>query len=613
MVQYKWVALSNTTLGVLMASINGTIVLISLPAIFRGINIDPLTSFQYLLWILFGYMIVTASLLVTFGRISDMYGRVRLYNLGFAIFTAGSILLSLTPNTGDLGALELIFFRILQGIGGAFLFANSAAIITDAFPATERGKALGINQVAALAGSLAGLILGGILAAYHWRLVFLVSVPVGVLGTVWSYWKLKELGAIRRHQKIDWAGNTTFGAGLTLILIGVTYGLLPYGTSLMGWSNPWVLAALTLGVALLVAFPFIEARVREPMFRLELFRIRMFSAANAAGTLGAVARGGVMIMLIILLQGIWLPLHGYSYESTPFWAGVFMIPMMAGFVVMGPLSGYLSDRYGARGFATLGMVITAAAFLALATLPYDFNYISFAVILFIMGLGNGMFAAPNTASIMNSAPPEHRGAASGMRATLQNAGQMASVAMFFAIIIGALTGSLPNAFAGALNQAGASQIAPAFAKIPPTGALFAAFLGYNPVQSILAQLPAQLVGSIPPSTLAYLTGTTFFPVTIAAPFMGALQLSFFIGAGLALVAALVSVLRGEVYIHEVEERRRREADTTARSTDGPRAIADPGSEAGARASSLADDPSAERNPLRQSNPTAEPLRPRRRS
>ncbi len=556
MVEYKWVALSNTTLGVLMASINGTITLISLPAIFRGINIDPFApgSFQYLLWILFGYSVVTATLLVSFGRISDMYGRVRLYNLGFAIFTAGSVLLFLTPSTGDAGALELIVFRIIQGLGGAFLFANSAAIITDAFPHDERGKALGINQVAALAGSLLGLILGGILTVIDWRAVFLVSVPVGVAGTIWSYLKLRELGAIRKNQRLDVWGNATFGVGLTLILIAVTYGLMPYGSSQMGWSSPWVIAGLASGAALLVAFPFVETRVPDPMFRLDLFRNRMFSAANLAGVLGAIGRGGVMIMLIILLQGIWLPLHGYSYASTPFWSGVYMLPMMAGFIIMGPLSGYLSDRYGARGFSTLGMVIVGGTFLALTALPYNFDYLPFAIILFVQGLGSGMFASPNTASIMNSVPSEHRGAASGMRATLQNTGTTLSTALFFTVIITALTNSLPGAFASALTNAGAPQLVQAFNSIPPTGALFAAFLGYNPVGSMLssAQL-APLVHQLPQSTINSLTTTTFFPNAIAPAFVSALQVSFYIGAALSFGAAAASLLRGQRYIYEIEQ------------------------------------------------------------
>jgi MFS family permease len=567
MVQYKWVALSNTTMGTLMASIDGTIVMISLPAIFRGISINPLTSFQYLLWILFGYSVVTSTLLVTFGRISDMVGRVRLFNLGFAIFTAGSLLCTIVPNTGDLGASELIVFRIIQGVGAAFLFANSAAILTDAFPTDERGMALGINMVAVLAGSLVGLVLGGILVVFDWRYIFLVSVPVGALGTVWSYAKLKETATIRKNQKLDVWGNAAFGGGLTLALIGVTYGLIPYGTSPMGWGDPWVIASLVAGITLLAAFPFIESRVADPMFRLDLFRIRMFSAANFAGLLSSIGRGGVMIMLIILLQGIWLPLHGYSYTSTPFWAGVFMIPMMLGFVVMGPLSGYLSDKHGARGFATLGMVITAATFIALSFLPYDFSYLPFAVILFVMGLGGGMFGSPNIASIMNSVPPEHRGAASGMRATLQNSGQTVSLAIFFTIIITGLSSSLPSALSNAMVSAGTPQLAQAFGSIPPTSALFAAFLGYNPVQSILSGLPSSVVNQIPSTTLAKLTGQTFFPTAIAPAFMSALRLSFYIGAALSLAAALASLLRGKKYIHEIEQAK--EMTKNAEETPAP--------------------------------------------
>ena len=559
MVQYKWTALSNTTIGTLMASIDGTIVMISLPAIFRGISINPFNSFQYLLWILFGYSVVTSTLLVTFGRISDMVGRVRLFNLGFAIFTAGSLLCTITPNTGDLGASELIVFRIIQGVGGAFLFANSAAILTDAFPTNERGMALGINMVAALAGSLVGLVLGGILVVFNWRYIFLVSVPVGALGTVWSYAKLKETATIRKNQKLDVWGNAAFGGGLTLVLVGVTYGLIPWGTSPMGWGDPWVIASLVAGLALLASFPFIESRVADPMFRLDLFRIRMFSAANFAGMLSSIGRGGVMIMLIILLQGIWLPLHGYSYTSTPFWAGVFMLPMMLGFVVMGPLSGYLSDKHGARLFATLGMVITAATFIALSFLSYDFNYLPFAVILFVMGLGGGMFASPNIASIMNSVPPEHRGAASGMRATLQNSGQTVSLAIFFTVIITGLSNSLPNALSKALTTPPAQvpqQALASLSSIPPTSALFAAFLGSNPMKTILDTLHTlypSIYSLIPSSTLTYLQGPIFFPTAIAPAFMSALQLSFYIGAALSLAAAVASLLRGQMYIHEVEQ------------------------------------------------------------
>lgn len=370
MVEYKWVALSNTTLGSLMASINSTIILISLPAIFNGLGIDPLQpdEFVYLLWIIMGYMIVSATLLVTLGRISDMLGRVRLYNMGFAIFTAGSILLYVTPSLGNIGALELILFRLVQAVGGGFLLANSPAILTDAFAHTERGKALGINVVFALAGSLIGLILGGVLVIYGWRDVFLVSVPFGIFGTAWAYMKLKEIAKIRQHQRLDVKGNLLFAAGLTVFLVAVTYGLVPYGDSPMGWSSPYVLGGMAAGAALICLFLVIERRVSDPMFRLELFEVRAFAMGNLSGLLAAVARGGLMFMLIIWLQGIWLPLHGFSYESTPFWSGIFMIPLTAGFILLGVFSGMLSDRYGPKKFATAGLAVTVLGFLALAFL-----------------------------------------------------------------------------------------------------------------------------------------------------------------------------------------------------------------------------------------------------
>ena len=525
-----------------MASINGTITIISLPAIFRGININPFTSFQYLLWILMSYNIVTATLLVSFGRLSDMYGRVRLYNLGFLIFTIGSILLSITPNTGDLGAMELIVFRIVQGIGGAFLMSNSAAILTDAFPPNERGKALGTNQVAALAGSLIGLILGGILATINWRYVFLVSVPVGIFGTIWSYTKLRELSTPNREEKIDWVGNILFASGLILVLVGMTYGLMPYGSSQLGWGNPYVIASLISGIGLIIAFIYAETKVKYPMFRLELFKIRIFASANIAGFLRSIAYGGLMIMLVIFLQGIWLPLHGIPYSETPFWSGVYTIPLMLGFVAMGPISGWLSDKYGSRLLATLGMVIVGIGFILLTTLPYDFNYLEFALIIFLIGIGNGMFSSPNTASIMNSVPPQHRGVASGMRSTLQNTGQTMSIALFFTIVIISLVSSLPSALQNAFIQAGAPQLVPLAQHIPVTGALFAAFLGYDPVKTMLASLPPGI--NVPSKAVAIMEQRTWFPNAIAPAFMYALRNTFYISAVLVFIAAIASVLRG---------------------------------------------------------------------
>jgi MFS family permease len=562
--EYKWTVLSNTTLGALLASINGTIILISLPVIFNGLDVDPFlpSNFTLLIWLLLGYGIVTATLLVTFGRISDMWGRARMYNLGFAIFAVGSVMLFLVPNTGTLGAWELVGFRVVQGIGGAFLFANSAALITDAFPHDERGKALGINQVSAMGGSVVGLVLGGVLAGAgdihlgavvipSWRVIFLVSVPVSVGGTIWAYFKLHDVTALRKGQRIDYLGNTTFGAGLTILLVAVTCGLLPYGGQSMGWSSPWVWGGIAGGLALLVAFLFIETRVPEPMFRLELFRIRAFAAGNLAGLLGSIARGGVMFMMIIWFQGIWLPLHGYSFAETPFWAGVFMMPMLGGFVVLGPLSGWLSDRFGARYLASAGMGISAATFVFLLFLPYNFQYWEMGVILFVQGCGMGMFAAPNTAAIMNSVPAEHRGAASGMRATLQNAGMQLSMAVFFTIVLVGLANGLSGSVSSALSANGvtgtaANQLSNMVAS-NPTGALFGAFLGKNPMSIYIGLFPSGTFGN----ATTVLESKSFFPNAVGPAFLNGIDLAFAISAVLTGVAAVVSLMRGGRYVHEL--------------------------------------------------------------
>jgi MFS family permease len=555
-IDYKWIALSNVTLASLMGTINGSIILISLPAIFKGIQLDPMApdAFQYLLWVLMGYGLVTATLLLSIGRLADMYGRVKLFRLGFLIFTVGSILLYLTPGTGEQGALEIIIFRLIQAVGGAFTMANGAAILTDSFPSSERGKALGINMVALMSGQFIGLILGGILATYDWRFVFLVSIPFAILGTVWSYWKLKEVSFRAPKTGIDYIGNLLFIGGLTSLLVGITYGLMPYGTESMGWGSPWVIAAIVIGIIMLIAFPIAESRVKNPMFRIDLFRIRAFAYANLASFTSAIARGGVMFMLILLLQGIWLPLHGYSYESTPFWAGVYMLPMTVGFIVMGPLSGILSDKYGPRWIATGGMSLVALCFLALAALPYDFQYWQFGGILFLMGCGSGMFASPNSSSIMNSVPPQDRGVASGMMSTMMNSAMTLSMAVFFTIVIVGIQGSFPNAIHDSLVNLGGVQLAPlaaALGSIPPTGALFSAFLGYNPMDAILSALPAQMVSMIPHNVVATMEGTTWFPQTLADAFMPSLRLSFVIGAVLSAIAALLSAMRGERYVHEI--------------------------------------------------------------
>jgi MFS family permease len=547
--RYKWMVLSNTTLGMLVATINSSIVIISLPAIFRGIGLDPLRpgNVSYLLWMLMGYLVISAVLVVAFGRLGDIHGRVKMYNLGFLVFTVASIALAFTPNVGSAGALELIGLRIVQGVGGALLMANSMAILTDAFPVRERGMALGINQVAALAGSFMGLLIGGLLADSNWRAVFLVSVPFGIFGTVWGYLKLREVGQ-RGQGRFDWAGNLTFGIGLIAVLVGITYGIQPYGGHAMGWTSPLVLTLLLGGAALLGLFLLIEHRSSDPLFHLDLFRIRAFSAGNLAGLLASISRGGLQFMLIIWLQGIWLPLHGYSFASTPLWAGIYMIPLTLGFLVAGPVSGWLSDHYGARPFATGGMLLTAASFAALMLLPIDFAYWVFAVLLLVNGIGSGLFAAPNTAGIMNAIPARQRGAASGMRATFQNAGFVLSIGLFFSLMIAGLAARLPTTLYSGLTANGVPPAAAErIASLPPVGSLFAAFLGYNPIRTLLG--PAGLE-HLSPAQAANLTGTSFFPRLIAGPFQHGLAIVFLAALAMSLVAAAASWLRGGRYVHE---------------------------------------------------------------
>jgi MFS family permease len=545
---YKWVVLSNTTLGTLLATINASIVLISLPAIFRGIGLDPLApgNIGYLLWMIMGYLLVSAVFVVAIGRLGDIYGRVKIYNLGFLVFAAAAVLLSLDPFHGGAGAMWLIVGRVIQGVGGSMLFANSTAILTDAFPAERRGLALGINQVAAIAGSFIGLVVGGLLAPVHWRLVFFVSVPFGLLGTVWSYHSLKETSA-RVAARIDWWGNLLFAGGLTALLAAITYGIQPYGGHDMGWANPWVLAGLIGGVALLVAFCVVETKVADPMFHLSLFRIRAFSAGNLAGLLASVGRGGLQFMLIIWLQGIWLPLHGYSFEQTPLWAGIYLLPLTVAFLVAGPVSGFLSDRFGARTFATGGLLLVAASFLGLMLLPANFSYGAFAALLVLNGIGSGLFSAPNTTAIMNSVPARQRGAASGMRATFFNAGTSLSIGIFFTMMIIGLAATLPSALTSGLAAHGVPQAtAAAVGHQPPVGSLFAAFLGYNPIGTMVDGLPASATQG---ADLSALTSKQFFPQLISSPFHHGLVIVFTVAIVMSLIGAAASLFRGGRYIH----------------------------------------------------------------
>ncbi|MDH6699385.1 MFS family permease [Streptomyces sp. MAA16] len=541
---YKWVALSNTTLGVLIATMDASIVIISLPAIFRGIGLDPLApgNIGYLLWMILGYLLVSAVLVVVLGRLGDMFGRVRIYNLGFLVFACASVALSLDPFQQGAGALWLIGWRIVQAFGGSMLTANSAAILTDAFPAHQRGTALGINQITALAGQFLGLLAGGLLAVVDWRAVFWVSVPISVTGTVWSYLSLRETSA-GRPGRVDWLGNATFAVGAGVLLAGITYGIQPYGGDPTGWGNPWVLGALAVGVLLLLAFCFIETHVAEPMFNLALFKIRAFAAGNLAALLTAIARGGLQFMLIIWLQGIWLPLHGYAFEDTPLWAGVFMLPLTCGFLVAGPLSGYLSDRFGARLFSTAGLLVVAGSFLGLLALPVDFDYPTFAGLLLLNGLGQGMFSAPNTSSVMGSVPAEYRGVASGMRSTFQNSGTALSIGVFFSLMVSGLATTLPATLRDGLVAHGVPTAAAARAAgLPPVSTLFATFLGNNPIAHLLGS--QGVLDRLTAAQRAVLTGHTFFPQLVAGPFHHGLTIVFTVAAAMALVSAVASALRG---------------------------------------------------------------------
>ena len=548
--RYKWVALSNTTLGTLLAAVNASIVLISLPAIFRGIDLNPLSpgNISYLLWMLMGYLVATAVLVVPFGRLGDMFGRVRIYNVGFAVFTVAAIALSFDPFHLGAGAVWLIVWRVVQGVGGAMLMASSSAILTDAFPANQRGMALGVNMVTAVAGSFLGLLIGGALAEWHWQAIFWVGVPIGLAGTIWSMRSLREIGQ-RTPGRLDWAGTITFGVGLTVLLIGITYGIQPYGQSTTGWTNPAVLGSIVARLVLLVVFCVVELKVAQPMVNIRLFRSTAFGMGNLAGLMSSVGRGGLQFMLIIWLQGIWLPLRGYDFESTPLWAAIYMLPITVGFLLAGPVAGALSDRYGARPLTVGGMALMAVSFLALVMIPVDFDYRVFALLIFLNGVGGGIFTAPNTATIMSSVPAAERGAASGVRATFFNAGSSLSIGIFFSLMIVGLANTLPGALSSGLQEPGVSaSVAQQVADLPPVGSLFAAFLGYNPIAELLEPFHAL---QQPGVNADELTGQTFFPHLIIEPFHAGLTVVFIAAAVMMVIGMVASLFNPGRYAEDV--------------------------------------------------------------
>ncbi len=424
--KYKYVVLTNTTIGAFMSQLDANIVLISLPTIIREL---PGTTTFDALWVIMGYMLVTATLLLTFGRLADIYGRVRLYNLGFVIFTIGSGLCSIAPN-----GISLVVFRLIQGIGGALIFSNNAAILTDAFPPTERGRAIGINLVFGVSGSVFGLVAGGILTtSLGWRSIFWINIPVGIFATAWAYARLKELAVLQR-ERLDPIGNTLFAAGLSIFLLGMTLG------AISGFTGSYD-AMMVVGLMMVAGFVYWETRVSSPMMDLSLFKIRAFSAGMLSNLFASVSRGAVLLLLVFYFQGALL--------LDALTAGILLIPFSVAFVSIGPLSGYLSDRFGARGFSTGGLIVSSAALVWFATLPANVPYNILVLPMILAGIGGGMFVAPNISSIMNASPAARRGIAAGISSTMITTGFLLSLGVAFVIMAtGMPLSTLQAIFAG---------------------------------------------------------------------------------------------------------------------------------------------------------------------
>jgi len=446
----------------------------------------------------------------------------------------------------------LIFARLLQGAFAALMLPQGFGILREVFPAEEQQSAFAIFGPVIGLSAVFGPLIGGALIDWnlfdtHWRLVFWVNVPIGVFGTIWSYLSLREIATTRR-ARIDWPGNITFALGAGLLLVAITYGIQPYAGHPTGWTNPWVLGGLAGGVALLALFCVIETKIAEPMFQMSLFKIRAFAAGNAASLLGAIARGGLQFMLVIWLAGIWLPLHGYDYVVTPLWAGIYMLPLTAGFLIAGPISGYLSDRFGPRPFATTGLLVAACAFTGLMLIPVTFHYWEFAILIFLNGVGSGLFASPNTSAIMSAVPAQHRGAASGMRATFQNSGMSLSIGIFFSLMISGLASTLPRTLSSGLQSQGVPAAAAAhIAHLPPVSTMFAALLGYNPIAHLLG--PSGTLARLPARSVAVLTGKQFFPHLISGPFHHGLIIVFTAAAIMSVIGAVISLLRGKQFYY----------------------------------------------------------------
>ncbi|MEL9991580.1 MAG: MFS transporter [Thermoproteus sp.] len=540
--------LFNSVLGSFMASMNMSALVIALPAIFRGIDVDPFSplGFVAMLWLILSYPFAVAVLVAIIGRISDMYGKGRAFTLGTIIFTVASLLLGLTPGNGNAAVAQMIAYRILQGVGGSFMFSNSAAIIADVFPPRERGFAQGLVGISFSAGSLTGLLVGGLLAVVDWRLVFLVNVPFGVLNALWSYRVVYNISPGVGKVFVDWAGTITLAAGLLLLLLGLAFSMIPYGNSMMGWSNPLVWAMLSAGLTLIVAVVPLERRAKTPMLRLDLFSIRQFSFGVLSAFLLFIAQGANVFVLSIFLQAVYLPMNGMPYELTPLWAGIYLIPSSIASAVFAPIGGKLVNRLGARAVATIGAALMGIGFELLAALPLTFHYALFALIVALIGAGSGLFMSPNLVSILSSVPSNLRSAASGVRAMMQNVGSLLSFAIFMTLIIAGSASALTPAIQQALLNAGVPAVtAQLLLSTPPVVAFFAAFLGYNPLGTLISLNHVQLSQDV----YAEITKPQFFASAIAPALVDGFHYAYHLAAALAFIAALLSALRGkEVFI-----------------------------------------------------------------
>jgi EmrB/QacA subfamily drug resistance transporter len=413
-IDYKWTALSNTTIGTLMASLDTNIIIIALPTIVSDIHVSLLT----LVWIVLGYWLVTASILLNLGRLSDMFGRVKLYNMGFIVFTIGSALCSLSQ-TGE----QLLLFRVVQSLGAAFLFSNSAAIITDAFPENERGKALGLNQISIVVGSVMGLIFGGFLTSFlGWRSIFWINIPIGIFATIWSYSKLHELGTTKK-EKIDFIGNATLAIGLFLILIGITFGSFQILTSIPFEMHLFIAG----GLSLIALFVLVERNVIKPMIDLSLFKLKSFLGGNIAIFFNSIARGAFTLIMTFYLQGP-------TMKLSPLAAGIYLLPVSIALSIFGPLSGWISDRYGSRVISSIGLFVSAIGFLILTSLGIKSTFIETLLPLALIGAGMGIFASPNRASIMNAVPRSQRGVAAGTSTMFVLSGSTLSLGLAFLVM-----------------------------------------------------------------------------------------------------------------------------------------------------------------------------------